>query len=184
MFAVRLGLDEPVRAALAANFERWNGRGFPNGVKGVAIPRPMRIAQLSQELEVLARFDGLVPALETIRARRATAYDPDLTDLVLAEAQNWWEQVEPADPWDAALALAPPSPPLNETAVGEALIVLADFADLKSPWTSGHSRAVAAPCPRSGRTNRGGGRTRSRPGPRCGAQHDLGQTRTPHPRRT
>jgi HD-GYP domain-containing protein (c-di-GMP phosphodiesterase class II) len=144
VFAGRLGLDEPVRAALAANFERWNGRGFPNGVKGVAIPRPMRIAQLSQELEVLARFDGLVPALETIRARRATAYDPDLTDLVLAEAQNWWEQVEPADPWDAALALAPPSPPLNETAVGEALIILADFADPKSPWTSGHSRAVAA----------------------------------------
>lgn len=143
-FAIRLGLDEPVRTALAANFERWNGRGLPKGIKGLAIPRPMRIAQLSQELEVLARFDGIVPALETIRGRRAKAYDPDLTDLALDLAEGWWEQVEEADSWDAALAVAPPSPPLSEQAVHNALLVLADFADLKSPWTSGHSRAVAA----------------------------------------
>ena len=82
-FAVRLGLDEHVRASLAANFERWNGRGLPNGTRGQAIPRPMRIAQLSQELEVLARLDGISSALETIRTRRGKAYDPELTDLVL-----------------------------------------------------------------------------------------------------
>jgi DNA-binding CsgD family transcriptional regulator len=104
----------------------------------------MRIAQLSQELEVLARLDGIVAALATIRARRAKAYDPELTDLALDHAERWWEQVEPADPWDAALAVAPPSPPLAPPAVRDALVVLADFADLKSPWTSGHSRAVAA----------------------------------------
>ena len=34
--------------------------------------------------------------------------------------------------------------PLDDAAVHESLLVLADFADLKSPWTSGHSRAVAA----------------------------------------
>ena len=143
-FAVRLGLDEPVRAALAANFERWNGRGLPTGAKGTAIPRPMRIAQLSQELEVLARLDGIVAALETIADRRGKAYDPDLTDLALDHAEGWWEAIESADSWDAALAVAPPSPPLGAAAVRDALLVLADFADLKSPWTSGHSRAVAA----------------------------------------
>jgi hypothetical protein len=47
-FAIRLGLDESVRAALASTFERWNGRGLPAGSKGTAIPRPMRIAHLSQ----------------------------------------------------------------------------------------------------------------------------------------
>ena len=33
-FAVRLGLDEPVRAALATNFERWNATACPT-VRGV-----------------------------------------------------------------------------------------------------------------------------------------------------
>jgi len=144
VFAKRLGLDEPVLAALASSFERWNGRGLPTGAKGAAIPRPMRIAQLSQELEVLARIEGIARALEIIRARRARAYDPVLSDLVLEKAASWWEDVEPADPWDGALALAPPSPPLDDDAVLESLLVLADFADLKSPWTGGHSRAVAA----------------------------------------
>ena len=144
VFAKRLGLDEPVLAALASSFERWNGRGLPTGAKGTAIPRPMRVAQLSQELEVLARIEGVTRALEVVRARRAKAYDPVLTDLVLDSGASWWGVVEPADPWDAALALAPPCLPLGDAAVHESLLVLADFADLKSPWTGGHSRAVAA----------------------------------------
>jgi HD-GYP domain-containing protein (c-di-GMP phosphodiesterase class II) len=143
-FAVRLALDEPVRTALASSFERWNGRGLPAGSKGTAISRPMRVAQLSQELEVLARVEGIARALEIIRARRGKAYDPDLTDLVLDGAAGWWEAVGPADSWDAALAVAPAAAPLDDAAVHESLLVLADFADLKSPWMSGHSRAVAA----------------------------------------
>ena len=143
-FAIRLGLDESVRATLGATFERWNGRGLPRGLKGTAIPRPTRIAHLSQELEVLARLDGIDRALEIISARRGKAYDPTLADLVVAEATGWWASVEPADSWDEALAVAPPSASLSESAVHDSLLVLADFADLKSPWTSGHSRAVAA----------------------------------------
>ena len=144
VFAARLGLDEAVRAALAANFERWNGRGLPKGIKGTAIPRPMRVAQLSQELEVLARIEGIDRAHEIIRGRRDKAYDPELVDLVLEHAAGWWDAIEPVDPWDAALAIAPSRAALADTAVHDALLVLADFADLKSPWTSGHSRAVAA----------------------------------------
>jgi HD-GYP domain-containing protein (c-di-GMP phosphodiesterase class II) len=142
-FAIRLGLGDPVRDALAANFERWNGRGLPAGLEGAAIPRPMRIAQLSQELEVLARIEGVAEALRLIESRRGKAYDPDLVDVVMEEGATWWEAVEAADSWDAALALAPPSPPLDTSATHEALLVLADFADLKSPWTGGHSRGVA-----------------------------------------
>ena len=144
VFAKRLDLDDDVRSALATSFERWNGRGLPSGAKSTAIPRPMRIAQLSQELEVLARIEGADRALTIIRKRRGKAYDPELTDLVLAEGAGWWESVEPLDPWDAALELAPPGPPLDAEATREALLVLADFSDLKSPWLGGHSRAVAA----------------------------------------
>ena len=143
-FAARLGLDPDVRAALASSFERWNGRGMPSGAKARAIPRPMRVAQLSQELEVLARVEGIGRAIEVIRARRGKAYDPDLTDVALDHAAAWWDAVEGVDPWDAALAVAPRTRPLADAAIHDAFLVLADFADLKSPWTSGHSRAVAA----------------------------------------
>ena len=142
--AIRLGLDPPVRAALAASFERWNGRGLPTGAKGTAIPRPMRIAQLSQELEVLARVQGVHDALDIVKARWRKRYDPELAELVLANGAQWWAAVEGTDAWDAALAVAPASPKLTEAAAYTSLLVLADFADLKSPWTSGHSRAVAA----------------------------------------
>jgi DNA-binding CsgD family transcriptional regulator len=143
VFAVRLGLDDSVRQSLRASFERWNGRGLPTGAKGTAIARPMRIAQLAQELEVLARLEGVDGARHVIGTRRGKAYDPYLADLAISNAASWWDEVETADSWDAALALAPPCEPLDEAGIQEALLVLADFADLKSPWTAGHSRAVA-----------------------------------------
>jgi HD-GYP domain-containing protein (c-di-GMP phosphodiesterase class II) len=143
VFAKRLDLDEDVRTALATSFERWNGRGLPTGMKGESIPRPMRIAQLSQELEVLARIEGIDRALATIRKRRGKAYDPVLTDLVLGHAPAWWDVIEPLDPWDAALERAPSGRSLDADATRESFLVLADFSDLKSPWLGGHSRSVA-----------------------------------------
>jgi HD-GYP domain-containing protein (c-di-GMP phosphodiesterase class II) len=103
----------------------------------------MRIAQLAQELEVLARLDGIVGALAVLRSRRGKAYDPALVDVAVERATAWWEAVQSVDPWDAALACAPSTPPLSADRARDALFVLADFADLKSPWRGGHSRAVA-----------------------------------------
>ena len=142
-FCVRLEMDDDTRAALAANFERWNGRGLPTGCTTTAIPRPMRIAQIAQELEVVARLDTIDTALDMLRSRRGNAYDPEIADAVGAGARSWWREVQALDPWDAALALAPAGQPLDSAATREALFVLADFADLKSPWTAGHSRGVA-----------------------------------------
>ncbi len=142
-FAARLGLDDDLRAALATNFERWNGRGMPKGVKSTGIPRPMRIAQVAQEFEVLARAESVDVALELIAARRGKAYDPDVTDVVLSHGREWWLKVCDLDPWDAALERGPVEPPLEGEALRDVLVLVADFADLKSPWTAGHSRGVA-----------------------------------------
>ncbi|MCD2192012.1 LuxR C-terminal-related transcriptional regulator [Actinomycetospora endophytica] len=168
--AARFGLDLAARAGLATSFERWNGRGVPNGIAGTGIPRPMRVAQLAQEFEVLARLDGYRPAIATIGARRGGAYDPELADLLVAHAASWWAEIEDADPWDAALAAAPVDVPLDADGVHDALLVIADFADLKSPWTAGHSRAVAALAGEAG-------------GPAAeaaGLLHDLGRVAVPN----
>jgi HD-GYP domain-containing protein (c-di-GMP phosphodiesterase class II) len=170
VLARRLGVDAAVRNALRTNFERWNGRGVPSGVKGTAIPRPMRIAQVAQELEVLARLRGIDDAVAEIARRRGKAYDPQLADMVVAQGAAWWSELEQADPWDCALAAAPPEAALSEGEIHECLLVLADFADLKSPWTNGHSRAVAELAVAAGGTGLRG----------PALLHDLGRVAVPN----
>lgn len=143
VLASRLGVDASVRASLATSFERWNGRGFPNGTKGTAIALPMRITQLAQEFEAVARAADVDAAIATVRARRNKTYDPVLVDLIVANGKAWYAGASGQDPWDAALSMAPSGLPLTEDETHDALLVVADFTDLKSPWTSGHSRAVA-----------------------------------------
>lgn len=171
VLARRLQMDEEVLRALPASFERWNGRGLPAGLRAEAIPVQMRIAQLSQEFEILARVEGVERALEVVKRRRGRAYDPGLTDLQLASGAAWWSEVAGTDPWDAALAAAPPASPLSDEAIMDALLVLADFADLKSPWTGGHSRAVAALAREVG----------GRPAEMAALVHDLGRVAVPNP---
>ena len=130
-------------AALRSSFERWNGRGLPTGSKGDAIPAPMRIAQIGDEFEVLARIEGATRALSIVVAGRARLTTPRWPGL-------WWQRAQAGGKWSNRLI--PGTPPWrshraahlwDQAAVHEALLVLADFADLKSPWIGGHSRAVA-----------------------------------------
>ncbi|MGW4242382.1 HD domain-containing phosphohydrolase [Nocardia sp. NPDC004722] len=144
VLARRLGLSDTVQSALRASFERWNGHGYPHGLRGADIPRAMRIAQLSYDFEVLSRLEGVHAALEIVRSRGGRAYDPALTDVLHSHGADWWAAGESTDPWEAALAAAPACTPLDGPQTHAALLVLADFADLKSPWTAGHSRTVAA----------------------------------------
>ena len=75
--AARLGIPEAPRGALRFGFERWNGRGFPDGVKGEAIPLPMRVIHVACDAEVLDRVQGREHALGTLRRRSGRAYDPE-----------------------------------------------------------------------------------------------------------
>jgi HD-GYP domain-containing protein (c-di-GMP phosphodiesterase class II) len=180
MLAARLGMTRPVRDALACTFERWNGKGQPNGVKGERIPLPMRIVHLAQDAEALARLRSPAEAAAVIRARSGRAYDPGLVDEFLPVAAGMFARLEELDPWDAALACEPgPRRVLSGAALDEALEVVADFADLKSPFMAGHSRQVAAlaaaACERAGLPPAEAGRTR-----RAGLVHDLGRTAVPN----
>jgi HD-GYP domain-containing protein (c-di-GMP phosphodiesterase class II) len=144
-FAARLELPDEVRAGLAFTFERWNGHGFPNGAKGDAIPVAMRLVTLCQEAEVLSRVHGVDDATLLLRKRSGKAYDPDLVSALLPRLGALVERLDTVEPWDEVLAGVPGSPDVREgDALEEALAVVADFADLKSPYTGGHSRGVAA----------------------------------------
>jgi HD-GYP domain-containing protein (c-di-GMP phosphodiesterase class II) len=143
--AARLGIPDGARTALRFTFERWNGRGMPAGAKGEAIPLAMRVIHLAQDAEVLARVRGHDEARREVRKRSGRAYDPAIARPFLDHAPELLASLDAVDPWDAVLAHEPaPQRSLDEAGLEAVLEVLADFADLKSPWTGGHSRGVAA----------------------------------------
>jgi len=144
MLVRALGFPTGVQDALRCTFERWNGNGHPHHVKGEAIPLPMRVVHLTQDMEAIARIFSPEHALEAARDRRDRTYDPVLVDLFLSHGAEWFGRLRTIEPWDAVLALAPTPPRLLEGAdLDAALTVAADFIDIKSPYKGGHSRRCA-----------------------------------------
>lgn len=141
--AERVGLDQGMPAILSHTFERWDGKGLPAGRSGVEIPLEMRIAQLADTAEVFLRTSGLEAAVGTVKERRGTQFDPRLADLFCAHAVELTAGLLDLDPWPAALSAAPDEAPLSGAGIDSILSAMGDFADLKSPFTAGHSRAVA-----------------------------------------
>jgi HD-GYP domain-containing protein (c-di-GMP phosphodiesterase class II) len=144
MLARRLGVAPAVREALQFTFERWNGNGFPSGASREEIPLAMRVVHLSHDMEAHDRLFSAADALAIASERRDHTYDPDLVDVFLAHGNGWFERLAKVDPWDAVLDLEPePHRTLEGLQLDDALTVVADFIDLKSPYMSGHSRRCA-----------------------------------------
>ena len=74
---------------ILAHQERWDGTGYPKGLKGEEIPRASRIIALAESFErKLGGAENRAPmdlhdALEAIRQERAKHFDPALTDMFL-----------------------------------------------------------------------------------------------------
>jgi len=144
MLVQRLDFAPAVREALAFTFERWNGNGYPTHASGEAIPLAMRVVHVSHDMEAIGRLFSPDQALDAARDRRDRTYDPGLADLFVAHGRDWFERLRTTEPWDAVLALEPePRRMLDGDALDDALLVVADFIDLKSPYMGGHSRRCA-----------------------------------------
>jgi HD-GYP domain-containing protein (c-di-GMP phosphodiesterase class II)/DNA-binding CsgD family transcriptional regulator len=144
MLVQRLDFGPAVREALRFTFERWNGNGYPAHAQGDAIPLAMRVVHLSHDMEAIGRLFSPDHALDAARDRRDRTYDPALADLFDAQGGAWFDRLGEIEPWDAVLAAEPePHRMLSGTELDEALTVVADFIDLKSPYMGGHSRRCA-----------------------------------------
>jgi HD-GYP domain-containing protein (c-di-GMP phosphodiesterase class II)/DNA-binding CsgD family transcriptional regulator len=140
----RLDFGPGVREALRFTFERWNGNGYPAHAAGETIPLAMRIVHLSHDMEAIGRIFSPDHAIGAARDRRDRTYDPVLADLFVEHGLGWFDRLAEVDPWDAVLALEPePHRVLAGADLDDALMVTADFIDLKSPYMGGHSRRCA-----------------------------------------
>jgi DNA-binding CsgD family transcriptional regulator len=80
---------------------------------------------------------------EVLLARRGRAYDPNMVDACSSVAPRLLAQLDQGDVWEAMLSADPSEDALEDAGLDRALSAIADFADLKSPWTRGHSPRVA-----------------------------------------
>ena len=141
--SLRIGLDPGVGEALSHTFARWDGKGVPRGIASEEVPMSVRLMQLAEGAEVHHRLHGVEGATEMARLRAGKLFSPELVQVFCEGApeilgdqdETTWDRVIDAEPL--------PRPPLTEEGFDSALEVLADIADLKSPWFSGHSRGVA-----------------------------------------
>jgi HD-GYP domain-containing protein (c-di-GMP phosphodiesterase class II) len=142
--ALRLGLGDAVRDALQQLFERWDGRGDPGTAAGAEIEMPVRLVQLADVVEVFHRAGGVEAAVAVANERRGTQFDPDLVDLFCEHAAEVLDPLAAPTSWESVIAAQPRSSQvLSDEEVSSALEAFADFTDLKSPYTLGHSRALA-----------------------------------------
>lgn len=142
--ADRLGLDDRVRRALAQAFARWDGRGVPAGLAEEAIEPAMRAVQIADDVEVFVRSGGVEAAVAMLRTRRGTEFDPTLVDVCIEHADTVLRDLDAVDAWDVVIAgCAGLDREIGPDEIDPVLEIFADYADLKSPWYLGHSRAVA-----------------------------------------
>jgi HD-GYP domain-containing protein (c-di-GMP phosphodiesterase class II) len=140
--ALALGLGESVRDSLEDVFERWDGRGL-HALGGDEIQLAARLVALADVVEVYHRIGGAEHALEAARARAGSQFDPALVGVLAADSFRILADLDGETSWDLVINSEPHLQ--RELASDEfetALEAIADFTDLKSPYTLGHSRRV------------------------------------------
>ncbi len=81
--ATRLGLSEDVQAGIEQAYARWDGRGFPDDLSGTGVSLAARISHVAEACEVFQRTAGIDAALDVVRSRSGTHFDPEIAKLVV-----------------------------------------------------------------------------------------------------
>src|ERR1043166_4897919 len=111
--AVRIGLDERVRARLQQVFERWDGKGIPNGLVRDATALPVRVSNLAHDAALFFAAGGADAMVDVVERRTGGAHEPDLARIVTTESSRLAAVLEKASPWDAVVERDPSGPLAN-----------------------------------------------------------------------
>lgn len=179
MIAKGVGLPPAISTLFFLVTERWDGRSHLRRAKGDEIPLPMRIAHVGADAcyQRLMGDDGYV--VETIGSRGGHAFDPAVTKAFVNNAPYVLREDDPETVWEEVLAAEPkPWRVLEAEEIDRALVTMGAFADLASPYLSGHARGVgdlaAAAAELMGMSE-----TKVRKIRRAGYIHDVGRAAVP-----
>ena len=139
-----VGLDDAVCLGIRHAYEQWDGKGYPQGLRGDEITLPARLVQFAGPIEVINRRHGIQAARRVARKHRESQFDPALVDLFCAQAPRILDGIDDAADWAEILAAEPgPGRRVDGPELSAVLEAIADLADMKSPFFAGHSRGVA-----------------------------------------
>ena len=142
--AAELNLPQTVLEALAAAYEQWDGHGWPGELAGSEVPLASRIAQLSEYAEVAHRVSGTEGARAFARRQSGKQVDPMLADILISKAPDLFDNLDSPKTWGSVIEQEPAlAVTLSPIEFDSALAAIANFVDLKSPYTLGHATAVA-----------------------------------------
>jgi putative nucleotidyltransferase with HDIG domain len=145
--ARNINLPEPTALAIYSLDEHWNGAGYPDGLKGSAIPLLSRIMNLAQTLDVYNGPHGASAAMQIARKRSGRWFDPGLVKAAasLYSRGSLFEGLDPVGLKARVAELEPSQAAIRTT--GETLDqvcqAFAEVIDAKSPFTYQHSTGVA-----------------------------------------
>lgn len=143
VLAERLGLTEDVCVGVQQSYARWDGKGVPSELFGEGLSLSTRISHIAETCEVLSRTIGVEQALDVVRSRSGTHFDPQLVDALRLDPEavfsgltdNTLEELLDAEPIER--------PTLTERELDHALEALGDFCDLRCAFFAGHARGTA-----------------------------------------
>ena len=143
MLTDRLSLPTTVSSLFIYESERWDGKGLPDGVKGNAIPLPVRIVHVARDAAFQAMLGDTKFVADTIRRRAGAAFDPEVANLLADRTTEIFSE-EDESLWEAVLTTEPkPWLMLEGNEIDDALGAMGEFSDVASPYLVGHSSGVA-----------------------------------------
>ncbi len=143
-FGDRLGLDAGAIAALSQIHERWDGRGGPARLQEAQLEPVVTVLQVAHFAESILHRSGLEAAVVAVAQRRGGALAPAVCDAFTSHARGLVAPLEPEGAWAAFVAIGARFPVVQSShRVDDVIAAFADFTDLYSVYTLGHSSQVA-----------------------------------------
>jgi HD-GYP domain-containing protein (c-di-GMP phosphodiesterase class II) len=140
----RLGATPPVSAALGHAYARWDGKVFPDVASGQGQSVIARLVHLVHVAQTYDRAGGVESADTVVRERTGGEFDPELARLWLGHSREVLGSLTSESVWDEVLAAEPePHRLVPASHLDTVFAAFADFVDLKSPYTHGHSTRLA-----------------------------------------
>jgi HD-GYP domain-containing protein (c-di-GMP phosphodiesterase class II) len=144
MLANGVGLPPSVGGLLAYLMARWDGKDPVGAAKGEEIPLPMRIVHVAADAAFQQMLGGEEHAARVVRKHAGRGLDPGVVTCLADNAPTVLALDREASAWEETLAGEPrPHLTLEGEAIERALAAMGNFADLISPYLTGHSAGVA-----------------------------------------
>jgi HD-GYP domain-containing protein (c-di-GMP phosphodiesterase class II)/DNA-binding CsgD family transcriptional regulator len=140
----RLGASPSVTESLCHAYGRWDGKVFSSLPSGEGLSAISRLVHLVHVAQIYDQVGGVDVANAVVRQRSGTEFDPELARLWLENSNDLLPTLSPDSVWDRALSAEPePHRRVGMPHLDGVSAALADFVDLATPFTHGHSTRVA-----------------------------------------